>query len=129
MTCQEPMKISIQFHTYIRARGPTPQRCMLCGAVHMIDGNNKITLNEPGHPLARLSQEYPYPEYAPYRVGAYRVRYSNGNWSKALINWDGEKFNNGPILFREGSITSWQGLAGDMEHTKTMPYELQPVIS
>jgi hypothetical protein len=118
------MKVSIHFHTYIRMHGPQNQKCYTCGAIHLVDEKNRITLKTPGQPLAKLSQEYPYPEYAPYRVGAYRVRYSNGNWSKTLVSWNGEVWSNGPIVFHVGSIVAWQGLAGDMEHTKRMPYDL-----
>jgi len=129
-TCQEPMKVSIHFHTYIRQHGPQQQRCPLCGAVHSVDGKNEIRLLTPGAPLAKLSQEYPYPQYAPYRVGGYRVRFENGNWSKSLVTWDADNhaWRDGPILYRDGSIVAWQGLAGDMEHTKRMPYDLgQPL--
>jgi hypothetical protein len=118
------MKVSVYFHTYIRSNGPTHQKCMLCGAIHLVNEHNHITLWRAGEPLAKLSQEYPFPECIPYRVGAYRVRYSNNNWSKGLVTWDGERFHNGPIVFQTGSIIAWQGLAGDLEHTKKMPYEL-----
>src|SRR5579864_8100452 len=127
-TCQEPMKVSVYFHTFIRANGPTPQKCMLCGAVHEVDGRNQIRLIKPGAPIAKLSQEYPYPEYRPYRVGDYRVRYSNGNWSKSYVTFDGDVWRNGPVLFHVGSIIAWQGLAGDMEHTKRMPYDIAAPI-
>lgn len=118
------MKVSIHFHTYIRMHGPQQQKCMLCGAIHIVDGKNNITLKTPGTPVAKLSQEYAYPEYRPYRVGAYRVRYSSGAWSKTYVTWDGDVWRNGPVLFHEGSIVAWQGLAGDMEHTKRMPYDM-----
>lgn len=123
-TCQEPMKVSIHFHTYIRLHGAQVQRCQLCGAEHIVDGKNHITLKTPGRPLARLSQEYSYPEHKPYRVGPYRVRYSTGNWAPTMATWDGDVWRNGPILFHAGSIIAWQGLAGDMEHTKRLPYDL-----
>lgn len=126
-TCQEPLKVSIHFHTYIRQHGPQIQRCQLCGAQHEIDGKNNIILKVPGKPLAKLSQEFPYPEYQPTRCGPYRVRFQSGNWSKILITWDmdsGGIWRNGAALFHSGSIVSWQGLAGPDEHTKRMPYEL-----
>jgi hypothetical protein len=124
LTCAEPMKVSIQFHTYIRANGPQVQKCYKCGALHDVDEKNNIRLRTPGVQLAKLSPEYPYPECKPYRVGAYRVRYAGGQWGKSAAMWDGEVFRNGPILFHAGSIVAWMGLAGDMEHLKRMPYEL-----
>jgi hypothetical protein len=124
LTCQEPMKVSIYFHTFIRQHGPQQQRCMRCGAVHDVDEKNNIRLRSPGVQIARLSEEFAYPEYPPTRVGAYRVRYSNGQWGKTYANWNGEMFHNGPVMFREGSIISWQGLAGDMEYLKKMPYDI-----
>lgn len=117
------MTVTLQFHSWIRAQGPQPHRCMRCGAVHIIDGQNRITLKSHGQQVARLSPEYSYPEYAPYRPGPYRVRFNNGNWSKSYVNWNGEYFHNGPVRFSDGSIMSWQGLAGDMEHLKLMPYD------
>jgi len=124
LTCQEPMKVSIFFHTYIRSNGPQKQRCPMCGAVHEVNGKNEIRLTVPGAQMAKLSQEYGYPEHKPWRVGAYRVRYSNGQWSKVKVTWDGDVWRNGPVLFHAGSIVAWQGLAGDMEHLKRMPYDL-----
>jgi DNA-directed RNA polymerase subunit RPC12/RpoP len=126
MTCQEPMKISIFFHTYIRQHGPQVQKCFTCGALHDIDEKNNVRLKVMGTPMARLSMEFPYPEHKPYRVGPYRVRYSNGTWSKVLVTYDGDVWRNGPVLFHAGSIVAWQGLAGDMEHTKRMPYDMVP---
>ncbi len=128
MTCQEPMKISIFFHTYIRQHGPQKQCCVMCGAVHEIDGKNYVRLSIPGAQMARLSQEYAYPEYKPFRTGPYRVRYSNGQWAKVMAMFDGDVFRNGPLLFQAGSIMAWQGLAGDMEHLKRMPYDLVPPL-
>lgn len=122
-TCQEPMKVSIHFMSYIKSNGPQRQHCVVCGAVHQVNQDQSICLVKAGAMVARLSQEYDYPEYKPYRPGAYRVRYSNGNWCKQYVTWNGETFHNGPIFYREGSIVAWQGLAGDMEHTKQMPYE------
>ena len=129
MTCQEPMKVSIHFHTYIRLHGPQTQKCFKCGALHDVDEKNNIRLKTPGVPLAKLSCEYPYPEYAPYRVGPYRVRFSTGNWAKSYLTWDGEGFHNGPVRFATDSIQSWQGLAGDMEYLKRMPYVIADPIS
>lgn len=123
LTCQDPMKVSIHFMAYIKSNGPTKQHCTACGAIHMIHPDKQITLHKPGALVARLSQEFPYPEYKPYRVGPYRVRYSSGNWAKSYITWDGDAWRNGNILFHSGSIIAWQGLGGDMEHYKTMPYE------
>lgn len=128
MTCQEPMKVSIFFHTFIRAHGPQQQRCVVCGAVHEVNEKNEIRLKTPGLQLARLSQEYDYPLYKPYRVGPYRVRYSSGNWAKSQVTWDGDVWRNGPVLFHAGSIIAWQGLAGDMEHLKRMPYDLSAAL-
>lgn len=128
-TCQEPLKINVLFHTYIRKNGPQKQKCMHCGAVHDVDEKNNVRLAIPGTQMAKLSMEYPYPEHKPYRTGPYRVRYSNGNWSRALLNWNGEHFHNGPVLLREGSIIAWQGLAGDMEHHKRMPYDHVPPVA
>lgn len=122
------MKVSIHFHTFIRAHGPQVQKCMICGALHEVDEKNNIRLKVPGSPLAKLSQIYDYPEHKPYRVGDYRVRYSNGNWSKTYVTFDGDVWRNGPVLFHAGSIVAWQGLAGDMEHTKRMPYDIAPPI-
>ena len=122
------MKVSIHFHTYIRMHGMQVQKCMLCGALHEVDEKNNIRLKTPGVPLAKLSSEFAYPEYKPYRVGAYRVRYSNGNWAKSYVTWNGEAWHNGPVMFHAGSIVSWQGLAGDMEHTKRMPYDIAPPL-
>lgn len=128
-TCQEPMKVTLMFQSYVRLHGSQRQKCYACGAIHEVAENNKISLLVAGTPMAKLSQEYAFPEYAPYRVGAYRVRYSTGNWSKVLIVWDGEHWHNGPIVFATGSIISWQGLAGDMEHLKRMPYDLvAPIV-
>lgn len=120
------MKISVFFHSYIRANGPQQQKCMKCGALHDIDEKNNVRLKQAGTQLARLSQEYPYPEYKPFRIGPYRVRFSNGNWAKSLVTWDADNecWRDGPVLFHTGSIIAWQGLAGDMEHIKRMPYML-----
>lgn len=120
-TCQDPLKISIHFHTYIRANGPQRQKCYNCNAVHEVDEKNNIRLVIPGERIAALSPVFSYPEYKPHRVGAYPVQYSNGTWSKMLATWDGEVWRNGPVLFHEGSIIAWQGLAGDMEHLKRIP--------
>lgn len=127
-TCQEPMKITDHMHSYLRLNGPTRQKCFMCGAIHLIDAKNNVSLVTPGHPVAKLSMVYPYPEYAPYRVGPYRVLYENGNWAKVLVTWNGEHWHNGPIVFSAGAIVGFQGLAGDMEHTKRMPYDLAPPI-
>lgn len=124
LTCQDPMKISVMFHSYIRMHGPQQQKCYKCGAIHDIDEKNNVRLRTPGEPLAKLSVEFPYPDYKPYRVGAYRVRYSNGTWGKVKATWDGDVFRNGPILFHEGSIIAWQGLATEFEHTRKMPYDM-----
>lgn len=122
------MKVTIHFHSYIRLNGSQRQKCMHCEAVHLVDEKNRVTLLTPGQPLAKLSMEYPFPEYEPYRVGSYRVRYENGNWAKMLVTWTGEGWRNGPIAFSAGAIISWQGLAGDMEHTKRMPYDIAPPL-
>jgi len=128
------MKVSVFFHTYITSNGPQQQKCQSCGAVHLIAWDNvrrtqNVTLAEPGVRTAKPSDIFPYPEYKPYRVGPYRIQFSNHNWGVDLWNWDGDKFHNGPMLMREGSIIAWQGLAGDMEHTKRMPYELNDPLS
>lgn len=128
-TCQEPMKVSIFFHTYIRQNGPQQQKCTTCGAIHDIDEKNNIRLVSPGVQVARLSEVFPFPQYVPHRVGQYRVRWSTYNWSKTYLNWDGEKFHNGPIVFSHGAIIAWQGLAGDMEHLKKIPGPLIDAIS
>lgn len=122
-TCMEPMKVTVFFHAYVTQNGPTPQACQTCGAVHTVHVD-RIELKEPGKRVAKLSMEYDYPEYKPFRVGPYRVRFSNRNWGAGLWNWNGEYFYNGAIMAREGSIIAWQGLAGDMEHEKRMPYDL-----
>lgn len=118
------MKVSIHFHSYIRAHGPQVQKCYTCGALHEVDEKNNIRLKQAGEPMARLSLEYGYPEYKPHRTGAYRVRYSNGQWAKTLVTWDGDVWRNGPVLFQAGSIVAWMGLGGDMEHMKKLPYNL-----
>jgi hypothetical protein len=125
------MKISIHFHTYIRQYGPQVQKCYVCGALHDVDEKNNVKLKVPGVPLAKLSQEYPFPEYEPYRTGAYRVRFSTGNWCTHLRMWDADirQFRDGACLFAAHSIMGWQGLAGDMEHLKTMPYKLGAPLS
>lgn len=128
-TCQEPMKISVFFHTYITSNGPQQQKCTVCGCVHRIEWNgaarmHNITVTEPGVRVAKLSPVFPYPEHVPYRVGAYHVQFSNRNWSTSYWTWDGEKFHNGPILLDQRNIIAWQGLAGDMEHTKQMPHDI-----
>jgi len=127
MTCQEPMQVSLMFDAFIRREGPQDQRCGKCGCVHHLTSNS-ISLKERGVIMARLSQEYVYPDQPPTRVGAYRVRFSNGQWAKSYWYWDGHGFVNGPIRLSRGSITSWQGLAGDMEHLRTMPYDLPAPI-
>lgn len=123
------MKVSVGFHTYVAANGPQHQKCYHCGAVHNVAWNgtarmHDITLHTAGQQMAAMTEPFPYPEYKPHRVGAYRVQYSNHNWSPALWNWDGDKFHNGPVLAREGSIVAWVGLAGDMEHLKARPEDL-----
>lgn len=120
-TCQEPMVVSLSFHSYIRQHGPQHQKCMTCGAVHDVDEKNNIRLVKAGIQVARLSDVFSFPLYVPHRVGQYRVQWSTGNWSTSYLNWDGEKFHNGPIIFSAGAIIAWQGLAGDMEHLKTIP--------
>jgi hypothetical protein len=122
-TCGEPMKVSIHFMTYIKSNGAQKQHCVVCGAIHQVNPDQSICLTKSGAMMARLSQEYDYPEYKPYRPGPYRVRYANGNWSKSYVTWNGDAWHNGPVFFRDGSIVAWQGLAGDMEHLKRMPYE------
>jgi hypothetical protein len=121
-SCQDPVKVLIGFGQYIISNGPQRQKCQRCGAIHLVS-EHKVELLVPGTLIAKLSPVYEYPEYSPFRAGPYRVRYSNGNWSKNLVSWNGENWHNGPVLFREGSIVAWQGLAGDMEHLKEMPYE------
>lgn len=116
------MKVSVQFHWYIVGNGMQHQKCQNCGAVHDVTPD-KITLSTPGVPFAKLSAFYDYPEYKPYRVGPYRVMFQTGNIAKSYYEWDGETFRNGPMILSPGTIIAWQGLAGDNEHTKRMPYE------
>jgi hypothetical protein len=125
-TCSEPLQVLAAFAYYIASHGPQNQKCTKCNAVHRINSDASVCLTTPGVHYAKLSVVFAFPEYKPYRVGAYRVRYGNGNWAKGLATWDGEHFSNGPVLFSDGSIVAWQGLAGDMEHLKPIPYDLVP---
>lgn len=121
-TCQEPMTVSLQFHWFIVGNGPQAQRCNNCGAVHTVH-EHSVALATPGAMFAKLSAWFDFPYYKPYRVGVYRVTYQNGSVSKTLLAWNGEVWHNGPMVFQPGSIAFWQGLAGDMEHVKRMPYD------
>lgn len=122
------MKVSIFFHTYIRQHGPQQQKCQTCGAIHDVDEKNNIRLVKPGVQIAQLSDVFPYPEFEPYRVGPYRVQWSTKQWSKTYLNWDGEKFHNGPVTFSRGAIMAWQGLGGNMEHMKHIANRLIDVL-
>jgi hypothetical protein len=125
-SCTEPLKILPTFHQYIVWNGPTKQRCSMCGAVHLVTVDT-VTLETPGVLVARLSAVYDFPEYKPYRTGAYRVWFKGiYKPAKRLAFWDGEFWRNGPVTFSDGSIHRWQGLGGDNEHTKKMPYEHDP---
>jgi hypothetical protein len=126
-TCREPMSVSVQFHYYIVQHGHQRQTCMSCGAIHELSSTD-VRLDVPGTQYARLSMEYPFPEHKPYRAGLYRVRFASRQWARAYWEWTGETFRNGPMTLASGSIISWQGLGGDMEHLKRMPYEhVQPI--
>jgi hypothetical protein len=125
-SCQEPLKILPMFHMYIVTHGPQKQRCTICNAVHHVT-SDAVTLEIPGVLVARLSAVYDFPEYKPYRTGPYRVWFTKQyKAAKRLAHWDGDNWCNGPVIFQDGSIWRWQGLGGDMEHTKKMPYEHDP---
>lgn len=127
-TCMEPIVITPSFHYYIVSHGNQRQTCIACGAIHEVSSND-VRLDVPGTQYARLSMEYPFPQHKPYRVGAYRVRFKSRHWARSYWEWDGDKFHNGPMILTTGSIISWQGLGGDMEHLKRMPYELSDPLS
>lgn len=123
MSCQEPMEVSIAFQMFIQQNGNQSQRCQVCGAVHTVAQHGQV-LKESGVLIARLSPVYDFPEYKPYRTGAYRVWFTlDAPPARRLTHWDGEYWTNGPIRFSDGAVKQWQGLGGDMEHTKKMPYE------
>ena len=123
-SCQEPLTVSIAFQSYILANGMQSQCCNVCNAVHSITKTLVVTLTKPGVLIARLSAVYEFPEYKPYRTGAYRVWFSGYDEpARRLAVWNGKSWCNGPIVFSDAAVKQWQGLGGDMEHTKRMPYE------
>lgn len=122
------MEVSVAFQMYARQNGMQNQRCVVCEGVHQVaslpDGRVSVALMVPGILIARLSAVYDNAEYKPYRTGPYRVWFVGAvDASRRLVNWDGTDWTNGPIRFADNAIAAWQGLGGDMEHTKKMPYE------
>jgi hypothetical protein len=121
-SCTEPLEISAWLQAKLVAESSSfRQTCAMCGAIHRITAHS-IDLVSQGARIAKLSEWYSYPIYKPHRVGLYRVKFSTGNIAKSYFEWTGDMWRNGPIIMGEGSITEWQGLGGDMEHLKTMPY-------
>lgn len=123
-TCSEPMQISAWLQAKLVAdpgAAQFNQSCPMCGAVHMVMSNS-VTLTRPGANIAKLTEWYDADVYEPYRVGPYRVMFQTGEIARSYWEWNGTGWVNGPMTLSVGSVRCWQGLAGDMEHLKTLPY-------